>query len=74
LWKLPVLFVCENNQYAMGTPIAVAHAETAIHRKAEAIGVPAQHVDGMSVIRVEAAARCALDSIRNGRRPTVSRV
>jgi len=69
LWKLPVLFVCENNQYAMGTPIAVAHAETAIHRKAEAIGVPAQHVDGMSVIRVEAAARCALDSIRNGEGP-----
>ncbi len=69
LWQLPVLFVCENNHYAMGTPIEVAHAETAIHRKAEAIGVPARQVDGMSVVQVEAAARAALEEIRGGQGP-----
>lgn len=69
LWQLPVLFVCENNQYAMGTPIHVAHAETALHRKAEAIGVPAEHVDGMSVVQVESAAQRALAAIRGGEGP-----
>lgn len=69
LWQLPVLFVCENNHYAMGTPIAVEHAQPAIHIKAEAIGVPAIKVDGMSVVQVEAAASRALADIRNGKGP-----
>lgn len=69
LWKLPVLFVCENNHYAMGTAIEIAHAETRIHHKAEAIGVPSKQVDGMSVVQVEGAARTALDEIRAGEGP-----
>ena len=69
LWRLPVLFVCENNHYAMGTPIAVEHAQPAIHIKAQAIGVPAVKVDGMSVVQVEAAASRALADIRNGKGP-----
>ena len=69
LWQLPVLFVCENNHYAMGTALEIAHAETRIHHKAEAIGVPAERLDGMSVVQVEAAARRALEVIRAGEGP-----
>ncbi len=69
LWQLPVLFVCENNHYAMGTALELAHAETRIHRKAEAIGVPAEQIDGMSVVQVEAVSRSALARIRAGEGP-----
>jgi len=69
LWHLPVVFVCENNHYAMGTPLAVEHAQPEIFRKAEAIGVPAGRVDGMSVVQVEAAARKALQAAREGKGP-----
>ena len=69
LWQLPVVFVCENNYYAMGTPIEVEHAQPDIYRKAEAIGVPAEQVDGMSVVQVEAAARKALETARAGDGP-----
>ncbi len=64
LWQLPVLFVCENNHYAMGTPLEVEHAETRIHRKAKAMGVPSEHLDGMSIVQVEASARSALEKVR----------
>lgn len=69
LWQLPLVFVCENNYYAMGTPIAVEHAQPEIYRKAEAIGVPAERLDGMSVVQVEAAARKALAAARAGKGP-----
>lgn len=69
LWQLPVVFICENNHYAMGTPLEVEHAQGEIFRKAEAIGVPAERVDGMSVVQVEAAARKALEAARNGAGP-----
>jgi len=69
LWQLPVLFICENNHYAMGTALELAHAEIRIHHKAEAIGVPAEQIDGMSVVQVEAAARAALDAVRAGKGP-----
>lgn len=69
LWQLPVVFVCENNYYAMGTPLAVEHALPEIFRKAEAIGVPAERIDGMSVVQVEAAARKALQAARDGKGP-----
>lgn len=69
LWKLPVLFVCENNHYAMGSPLQYEHAEPEVHRKAAAIGVPGERVDGMSVVQVEGAARNALESIRDGEGP-----
>ncbi|MGO4872927.1 MAG: pyruvate dehydrogenase (acetyl-transferring) E1 component subunit alpha [Roseiarcus sp.] len=65
LWKLPVLFVCENNLYSMGMALERAEAETDIARKAAAYAMPSEHVDGMDVIAVEAAARRAVASIRD---------
>lgn len=69
LWKLPVLFVCENNLYAMGVPLAESDAETDIWRKAAAYRMPAEQVDGMDPVRMEAAARGAVAHIRQGQGP-----
>jgi pyruvate dehydrogenase E1 component alpha subunit len=69
LWKLPVLFICENNLYAMGVPLETAEAETDIYRKAAAYRMPAEMVDGMNPVTVESAARRAADSIRAGNGP-----
>ncbi|TFH85028.1 pyruvate dehydrogenase (acetyl-transferring) E1 component subunit alpha [Billgrantia azerbaijanica] len=69
LWQLPVLFVCENNLYAMGTALRFSHAQTELYRKAEALGVPAQSVDGMDVVEVEAAAARLLEALRAGQGP-----
>ena len=69
LWQLPVLFVCENNLYAMGMALERAEAETDIARKAGAYRMPAEAVDGMDVVAVEAAARRALEHIRGGGGP-----
>jgi pyruvate dehydrogenase E1 component alpha subunit len=69
LWRLPVLFLCENNLYAMGTGLARHQAQTDIVRKAEAAGVPGDAVDGMDVLAVETAARRAADAVRGGQGP-----
>jgi pyruvate dehydrogenase E1 component alpha subunit len=69
LWRLPVLFVCENNLYAMGMALERAEAETDLARKAAAYRVPAVHVDGMDVVAAEAAARRAVEQIRAGSGP-----
>jgi pyruvate dehydrogenase E1 component alpha subunit len=69
LWQLPVLFLCENNEYAMGTPIRQELAQTDIHRRAESYGIVAEEVDGMDVLAVEAAARRAAEAIRSGSGP-----
>jgi pyruvate dehydrogenase E1 component subunit alpha len=69
LWRLPVLFLCENNLYAMGTALARHQAQTDIVRKAEAAGVPGEAVDGMDVLAVEAAARRAAEVVRVGQGP-----
>jgi pyruvate dehydrogenase E1 component alpha subunit len=65
LWKLPVLFVCENNLYAMGTALARSESETDLHAKARAYGVASEVVDGMDVVAVEVAARKAVAAIRD---------
>ena len=64
LWRLPVLFLCENNLYAMGTALARHQSQTDIRRKAEAYAIPADAVDGMDVLAVEAATRRAADTVR----------
>ena len=64
LWKLPVLFLCENNLYAMGTALERHQSQTNIARKAEGYGIPASAVDGMNVLAVEAAMRTAVDQVR----------
>jgi len=69
LWELPLLFVCENNLYAMGMPLEDAEAETDIYRKAQAYRMPAEMVDGMSPVAVEAAAERAVASVRAGNGP-----
>lgn len=69
IWTLPVLFVCENNLYAMGMPLADAEAETEICRKAQAYRMPAAAVDGMDAVAVQQAAARALARIRAGEGP-----
>jgi pyruvate dehydrogenase E1 component alpha subunit len=69
LWGLPVLFVCENNLYAMGTALAISESETDIHLKAGCYRVASEAVDGMDVIAVEAAARRGVHSVRETSRP-----
>jgi TPP-dependent pyruvate/acetoin dehydrogenase alpha subunit len=69
LWQLPVLFVCENNRYAMGTALEVSESETDISRKAAGYRVESRAVDGMNVVAVEAAARDAVAAIRTGGGP-----
>ncbi|MDO8904647.1 pyruvate dehydrogenase (acetyl-transferring) E1 component subunit alpha [Hydrogenophaga sp.] len=69
LWRLPVLFVCENNLYAMGVPLAQSDAETDIWRKAAAYRMPAEQVDGMDPVQMEAAAHRAVAHIRQGEGP-----
>lgn len=64
LWKLPVLFLCENNLYAMGTHLARHQAQTDIAAKARAYAVPSDVVDGMDVLAIEAAMRLAVDTVR----------
>ena len=69
LWRLPVLFICENNLYAMGTALTRHQAQVDIVRKAEAAGVPGEAVDGMDALAVEAAARRVAEAVRGGRGP-----
>jgi len=69
LWRLPVLFICENNLYAMGTRIERALANTDVAARARGIGVAAEVVDGMNVIAVEQAARTATAHVRAGMGP-----
>ena len=69
LWKLPVLFVCENNHYQIGTEIHRHSAIAEVHRRACAHGIPARRVDGMDVLAVLEATRAALEQIRAGEGP-----
>jgi pyruvate dehydrogenase E1 component alpha subunit len=69
LWKLPVLFVCENNLYAMGTALKYSESVSDITRKAESYDVTSAAVDGMDVLAVEAAAKKGAAAIRAGEGP-----
>jgi TPP-dependent pyruvate/acetoin dehydrogenase alpha subunit len=69
LWKLPVLFVCENNGYAMGTALARSESETDMCRHAQSYRISAASVDGMDVVAVEVAARKAAEAVRQGTGP-----
>ena len=66
LWQLPVVFVCENNLYAMGTALARSEADTDLAVKAAGYELPAWTVDGMDVVAVADAARRAVDTARGG--------
>ncbi len=69
LWKLPVLFVCENNGYAMGTALGISESQTDISVKAASYGTVSETVDGMDIVAVEAAARRALKAIADTGKP-----
>jgi pyruvate dehydrogenase E1 component alpha subunit len=69
LWKLPVLFCCENNLYAMGTALERSESQTDVALKAAAYAMPAWPVDGMDVVAVRDATRRAYESIRSGGGP-----
>ncbi len=71
LWKLPVVFVIENNQYAMGTSVTRSHSETHLYRRGASFGIPGMEVDGMDVLAVREAAREAVDHARTGKGPYV---
>src|SRR3989338_2518325 len=69
LWKLPVLFLCENNRYAMGTAIERCQAQTDILAKAQVHKVQGERVDGMDVLAVHEVARRAIEYVRKGEGP-----
>ena len=69
VWNLPVLWVCENNQYGMGTAVERASAVSEIRKKAEGYGIPNRRVDGMNVLEVRKNAGEVIDKIRSGEGP-----
>ena len=71
LWKLPVIFVIENNQYGMGTSVSRAAAGLDLADRGKAYGIPGLQVDGMDVLAVRAAAREALNYCRSGKGPYI---
>lgn len=73
LWKLPVLYVVENNQYAMGTSTK-RHGAGEFWKRGEGFDIPGELVDGMDVLTVQAAARQALDYVRSGNGPYILEV
>ena len=71
LWKLPIIFVVENNQYAMGTSVNRSSAEDQLYRRGESFRIPGMQVDGMDVLAVRGAAEAALTRVRAGRGPVL---
>jgi pyruvate dehydrogenase E1 component alpha subunit len=69
LWQLPVLFVCENNLYAMGTALRYTESQTDLALKAAGYEIPAWPADGMDALAVAEAARRAVDAVRSGGGP-----
>jgi pyruvate dehydrogenase E1 component alpha subunit len=74
LWDLPVVYVIENNEYAMGTSVSRSTKAPLLHKRGEGFGVPGIHVNGMDVLQVEEAARKAADHARSGKGPIIVEV
>ena len=71
LWNLPIIFVVENNGYAMGTAVKRGSAETHFYRRGTAFRIPGMSVNGMDVLEVRQAANIALDYVRGGNGPVL---
>jgi pyruvate dehydrogenase E1 component alpha subunit len=71
LWKLPVVYIIENNRYGMGTSVERASATTELYRHGEAFGIPGERVDGMDVLAVKAAGETAVARARSGAGPYI---
>jgi pyruvate dehydrogenase E1 component alpha subunit len=71
LWKLPIIYVIENNQYAMGTSVNRASAEDQLYKRGESFRIPGLQVDGMDVLAVRGAATTAIEWVRSGKGPVL---
>jgi pyruvate dehydrogenase E1 component alpha subunit len=71
LWRLPVVYVIENNQYAMGTSVERSSSETHLYRRGASFGIPGEEVDGMDVLAVRDAAAKAAEHARSGKGPYI---
>ncbi len=71
LWKLPVLYIIENNKYGMGTSIERASARTDLYQRGASYGIPGEMVDGMDVLTVREATRKAVSHVRDGHGPFI---
>jgi pyruvate dehydrogenase E1 component alpha subunit len=71
LWALPVIFVIENNQYAMGTAQKRSTSTPALYTRGEAFGIPGEEVDGMDILKVKAAGEKAMKHCRSGKGPYI---
>ena len=71
LWQLPIVFVVENNQYAMGTSVTRSSAETEFYRRGAAFRIPGMDVNGMDVLEVRRAAEIAIAHVRGGGGPVL---
>src|SRR6185295_8553291 len=71
LWDLPVVYVIENNQYAMGTSIERSSSETHLYRRGASFNIPGQEVDGMDILAVREAGLAAAEHARSGKGPFI---
>ena len=71
IWKLPVIYFCENNQYAISTSVVKSHGQPQISKRAEGYGLPGLTVDGQDLIAVYEAVHAAVDNARRGGGPTL---
>jgi len=71
LWKLPVVYVIENNQYAMGTSVERSASETAFHKRGVSFRIPGEEVDGMDIVAVREAGARATEHARSGQGPYI---
>jgi pyruvate dehydrogenase E1 component alpha subunit len=71
LWKLPVVYVIENNRYGMGTAVDRASARTDLYHRGSAFGIPGEQVDGMNVLAVHASGLLAAEHARSGEGPII---
>ena len=71
LWELPVIYVIENNQYAMGTSVARASARVDLNQRGQAYGIPGEEVDGMDVLAVQAVGARVAAYVREGKGPYI---
>jgi pyruvate dehydrogenase E1 component alpha subunit len=71
LWKLPVVYIIENNRYGMGTSVSRASARTDLYHRGIAYGIPGEQVDGMDVVAVHEAGLAAVEHARSGKGPII---
>lgn len=69
LWNLPVVYIIENNEYAMGTAVARSTAQPELYKRGESFGIPGIQANGMDVLKMAETAKKAVDHVRNGNGP-----